>query len=126
MKNNEQAIVDEEIILSIISIGTIIISISLLYNQRCKLNGTNKIYNNKEEYNVNLYNKIFIFIVFAIFLFININIYNKIKKEGKEDPRPYLLQIYSSILIIIATIITLYVAYITPIKDESDIENPTI
>src|SRR5574344_1033361 len=113
---------DIQIILSLLSIGTIIVSIVLLYND--SLEKENKLFDNKIKHNINFYNRIFIFIILLLFCYINYNDYIVYKNKGKRTDLDE-LQIGASILTLIAASIVVYIAYIKPIDSET-IENPTI
>lgn len=126
MDDNEIEITNYQIILSIISIGTIIVSIVLLYNNKYKEEYNQGFLNGNDEYNIALYNRIILFFIFLTFLVINYQIYIKIKEKGEEDPTPYLLQVYASLLAFISTIITLYVVLISRNEEASNIENPEL
>lgn len=126
MDNDEIKSNDEQIILSIVSLITVLISIVLLVNEKYKLVHKKGFMNSDDENTVNRFNHIAIFILFLLFLVINYKNYKDIIKIGKEDPKPYLLQIYSSILVVIATGISLYVALTAPTKEEAELENPTL
>lgn len=113
--------IDYLISLSIISIIGISISIILLINNKLKIiNGTGFI-DNDDSYKINLYNRILLTIVFIAFLIINYNIYIKAKEKG-YDLTSYKLQIFSSLLIVISTLVSLYVAY--NYQNNSTLENP--
>lgn len=113
---------DIQIILSLLSIGTIIVSIVLLYND--SLEKENKLFDNKIKHNINFYNRIFIFIILLLFCYINYNDYIVDKNKGNRTDLDE-LQIGASILTLIAASIVVYIAYIKPIDSET-IENPTI
>ena len=126
MDDNEIEITNYQIILSIVSIGTIIVSIILLLNNKYKEEYKQGFLNGNEEYNIALYNRIVLFFIFLAFLIINYQIYIKIKEKNEEDPTPYLLQVYASLLAFVSTIITLYVVLISRKEEAANVENPEI
>lgn len=126
MEEDELFITDEQILLSILSIGTIIISIILLFNSRSKKTKRKGFINNKEEYYLTLFNRIILFIIFFIFLVIDYNEYIKIKKQGNKNIRPYFIQLISGILVLAASVLTLYISFLTRNELNADLENPTL
>lgn len=114
--------IDSLITLSILSIICIGISIILLVNNKLKISNQNFI-TDKNAYYINLYNRITLTIIFIIFLIINYNYYKDALKRN-EDTTQYKLQIYSSFFIVLAAIISLYVAYNN--KNNINFENPDI
>lgn len=111
--------INTQILLSVISITAIGISIVLLINNREKLNNKEFLDN---PYDINFYNRLLLTIVFSMFLVTNYKDYIKAKEKGL-DLKPFVIQIYASILILIATVLSLYVAYIYKI---GALENPDI
>lgn len=126
MDNNEINSNSEQIILSIISLMTVLVSIILLFNERYKLIYHKGFINTKNQHNINIYNRTILVIVFFLFLIINYNDYKNILKKGTENPEPYLLQVYSSLLVVIATSLSLYVVLSTKPALEADLENPSV
>lgn len=113
-----------QIILSLLSIGTVIVSIVLLYNDSLKQENKKTLFNNKIEHNINFYNRVIIAVIIFLFLYINYNDYIVDKNKGNKTNLDE-LQIVASILTLIAASIVVYIAYIKPIDSET-IENPTI
>jgi len=131
-KHSEQNIQAEinainiQIIASMISIGTIIISIVLLYNQKLEKEGKKPFLNATQAQKLSAFNRSLILIIVIVFLIINFILY-KISKEEGEDLKPYNLQLIASILTVIASGIALYVV----LKERegegiTDVENPII
>jgi len=113
-----------QIITSIVSIGTIIISILLLYNHQLELEGKEPFFNAEEAQKLSTFNRSLALIVFIVFLIINYILY-KISKEEGEELQPYILQIIASLLAVGAGIIGLYVVLKERSSDElADVENP--
>ena len=99
-----------QICLSIIFIFTLIISISLSYNSMVECEGRDKIYSDEDALNVLRVNRIISLLVALGFVLINI--YDKSIKEkynlekGNAD-----LQIISSIITLVSSLIVLYIAF---------------
>lgn len=120
----EAELVKVQIVLSVILIFTTIISISLSYNFLLGLEDKKTIYTEKESYDILLFNRTVMFVVAAIFIYINIRDKSVKEKYNLEDEFAD-LQIDASFFNFIAALIVLYVG----IKSGSNItsnENPTI
>lgn len=120
----EAELVKVQIVLSVILIFTTIISISLSYNFLLGLEDKKTIYTEKESYDILLFNRTVMFVVAAIFIYINIRDKSVKEKYNLEDEFAD-LQIDASLFNFIAALIVLYVG----IKSGSNItsnENPTI
>ena len=115
-----------QIITSIISIGTIFISILLLYNQQLEMEGKETFLTAKQTQKLSKFNRTLILIIVIVFLVINYILY-KISKEEGEDLKPYNLQLIASILTVIASGIALYVVLQEREGEQIvDVENPVI
>ena len=126
--NQEQEItaIDIQIIVSLVSIITILISISLLYNQKLDIKNQKTIFTAKETQKISEFNRDILLVIALIFLFVNIWLYNISKEEG-ENTESYKLQIVASILTVIAALIALYVVRNPSDRGEIvDVENPII
>ena len=120
----EAELVKVQIVLSVILLFTTIISISLSYNFLLGLEDKKTIYTEKESYDILLFNRTVMFVVAAIFIYINIRDKSVKEKYNLEDEFAD-LQIDASFFNFIAALIVLYVG----IKSGSNItsnENPTI
>lgn len=124
--NEEIKLLDIQIIVSIITIITIIISITLIYNQKLDLQNKDTLFSKSKTQKISLINRITLVVTASIFLYINYKLRDISESEG-EDTKPYNLQIISSYLTVIASIIVLYVVTSTyNIENVSDVENPVI
>ncbi|MBE6138150.1 MAG: hypothetical protein E7173_00205 [Firmicutes bacterium] len=118
--------INVQIIASIISIGTVLISILLLYNQKLEMEEKEPILNATQTQKLSTFNRTLILIIVIVFLIINFLLY-KISKEEGEDLKPYNLQLVASVLTVIASGIALYVVLqAREGKQISDVENPVI
>ncbi len=120
----EAELVKVQIVLSVILLFTTIISISLSYNFLLGLEDKKTIYTEKESYDILLFNRTVMFVVAAIFIYINIRDKSVKEKYNLEDEFAD-LQIDASLFNFIAALIVLYVG----IKSGSNItsnESPTI
>lgn len=126
--NKEQEItaIDIQIIVSLVSIITILISISLLYNQKLDIKNEKTIFSAKETQKISEFNRDILLVIALVFLFVNIWLYNISKEEG-ENLNSYKLQIIASILTVIAALIAIYVVRNPSDRGEIvDVENPII
>lgn len=115
-----------QIITSIISIGTVFISILLLYNQQLEMEGKEPFLNAEEAQKLSTFNRSLILIIGVVFLIVNFILY-KISKEEGEYLTPYNLQLIASVLTIIASGIALYVVLQEREGEQIvDVENPVI
>lgn len=124
INEEETRALDEQIILSVLSIITIIISIILLYNDELKSRHKKPFLTSKQVKDLTLFNRLFILLILILFLIINYNLYN-ISKEKHESLKSSFLQLVASSFTVIAGIIVLYVVLASP-DNSIDIENPTI
>lgn len=124
-KNKEIDAINIQLIALFLILISSIISILLTYNQKLDLEEKDTLYTPKQSYKLTLFNRIFIIILSIVFLYVNYELYEVSKEEG-EDLKPYILQIFASILTIISGIIVLYVVLQSTTENVSDVENPII
>lgn len=123
--NKEVKILDYQIYTSIGSIISIIISISLIYNQKLDLLNKETLFSSKNTKKITLYNRIFILILTLIFLYLNYQS-REIAKDNQTELEQINLQIIASYFTVIASIIAVYVVSQNLPYDIADIENPII
>lgn len=107
--------------LSIAFIFTLIVSLSLTYNEILKYEKKPPLYNEQNAYDVQVINRILGALIALGFLYINC-IDKQLKEKHNLDTNSANLQVDAGILTFIATIIVLYVS----ITSNSPIENPEI
>lgn len=120
----EAELVKFQILLSFVLLLTTVVSITLSYNFLLNLENKTPIYDDEESTDILLLNRMIMFIVSALFIYINIRDKNVKEKYDSEDEFAD-LQISASVLNFIAAAIVLYVG----IKSGGNIisgENPTI
>jgi magnesium-transporting ATPase (P-type) len=126
MKNEKIILTDIQIFAIICSIVSLVISLLLSYNEKLKLLNLKPILNDEEEYNVLLFDRIFILAIALVFLYINYRGYELSKDKKEKDFG--ILEIFASTLVIVASLIILYVVINS--KDDGagfiSLENPTI
>lgn len=125
-KEKESLLITIQIISSIVSIGTVIISIILLYNEQLEINNEKPFLDAEAAQKLTTFNRIVILIIFIVFLVINYILYDISKEEG-EDLKPYELQIIASYFSLFAASIALYVVLLQRSGEQVvDVENPII
>ncbi|MDD3267656.1 MAG: hypothetical protein PHC75_10825 [Burkholderiales bacterium] len=126
MKNEEIKLLDIQMVATIIFIASLIISLLLIYNEKLKLLKLKTIFGNKEEQDINIINRIVVLILALVFLYANYKDYelSKTPNELKYNS----LELFSSCLITIASIIILYVVVNSEGEDGDliSLQNPTI
>lgn len=125
-KEKESLLITIQIISSIVSIGTVIISIILLYNEQLEINNEEPFLDAEAAQKLTTFNRILILIIFIVFLVIKYILYDISKEEG-EDLKPYELQIIASYFSLFAASIALYVVLLQRSGEQVvDVENPII
>ena len=120
----EAELITLQIVLSVVLLFTTIISITLSYDFLMKLEKKEPLYAEEEATDILIFNRLVMFVVAIIFIYINIRDKSVKEKYNSEDEFAD-LQILASVFSFIATLIVLYVG----IKSGSNItseENPTI
>ncbi|MEG0026252.1 MAG: hypothetical protein RR847_03245 [Bacilli bacterium] len=123
--NKEIKLLDTQIIFSVFSIISFIISILLTENERKKLLNECPLFENITTNNITKFNRLFVVIIAIVFLIINYQLYN-INTSKVDNLKPYKLQLTASSLIVIAAFISLYVVFSSNDGKIYDIENPGI
>lgn len=117
----------KQIFISVLLIITVLISITLSYNEILKIQNKKQIYTGNQEIVILLIGRCLSVLIAVGFLLINITEKNNNKQKNIKDIKHTNLQIDASILNLLASLIVLYIAYdsindITP----SDITNPEL
>ena len=123
LNNKEENYINIQIYALVFSLIGIIISLLLTYNQKLEIQDRDTLFDSKTTFKIAKGNRILFLIIGIVFLYVNYKLYEISKKEG-EDLKPYILQIFASILTIAAAIVTFYVVTLSNKGDVSDIENP--
>ena len=116
--------INEQIIATILFLGTIIVSLSLYIDRRQKILKKKAIYSNEKARNIAIINRIIV--VFIVLIYLQIDKENlDITKEKQNQTNLANLQIIAEIITLIAALIALYITYNSKTEDIS-IENPEI
>ncbi len=128
MKNNENIeinLTNIQLFTLVFSSLSVIVSMFLTYNQKRIYQGKNRLFKTEDAHNISLYNRILIFVTAIVFLYVNSTQYKLDKnKNNFKGLKIDQLQIYASIITIIAALITIYVAYVSINDGLTEIENP--
>jgi len=109
-------LIDYQIISTVIFVITTILSIILLYNQKLGILNKKPIFSTKESKTINLSNSTVVLIIVLFLQYINYKS-KEISEFEMKNIGPINLDINSKYLLIIASIISLYSAYINPTSD---------
>ena len=120
----EAELITLQIVLSVVLLFTTIISITLSYDFLMKLEKKEPLYAEEVATDILIFNRLVMFVVAMIFIYINIRDKSVKEKYNSEDEFAD-LQILASIFNFIATFIVLYVGINSSINITSE-ENPTI
>ena len=110
---NKQKIkyIDVQLIATLGFILALFISFALAYDKKLSLENKNGIFNEKEAQNLALFQTTLVFIIAAIFLYVNYEQYKIAKETNDDEQKDLLLQIETSILAIISALIGLYIVF---------------
>lgn len=116
--------INEQIVATILFLGTIIVSLSLSIDKRQEILNKKAIYSNEKARNIAIINRIIV--VFIVLIYLQIDKENlDITKEKQNQTNLANLQIIAEIITLIAALIALYITYNSKTEDIS-IENPEI
>lgn len=121
--NYEKKLLNMQIIGTCIFIVSSFVSIILTYNDKKDLDNNAFIDKNSSN-TINRGNRVVSFLLVCWFFYINYQFYD-LGKKRKKNLKPLELQISSSTLLLIASIISLYIAF-TDTSDIANIENPIV
>lgn len=126
MNNKEETkIVNEQMIATILFIGTLIISLSLSYDRKEKIKGNNGIYTKKQVRTISIANRVVV--LFIVLFFFHIDKENiEVARLQKKDIKLLYLQELIEIITIITAILALYITIKNNNNDLVGIENPNV
>lgn len=127
MKEKKLDLLNYQIITSVLFIISLIISIVLTYDEKQLLLKHPRLFSEKFDKYLNLFNRILAFFIILVILWINYETYN-IQKQKRSNLAPFRHQIYASIFSAISAIIVLYVVIENWDSNPNitNIENPTL
>ena len=122
----EVKIVNIQLISTFLFILSLVISLLLTYNSKLEVEGKKGFLNDKQNYSISVFNRIFIVCLSLAFLYTNIK--NKeIAKSKSENTNPFNLQIMASELSLLAALIVTYVVVSSgEYSIITSVENPSL
>lgn len=126
MKKEEIKYVNYQLLALVITLITSFIAIIITYNQKLDLQGKKKILSSSNTLSLTYFNRITLFLIGLLFLYVNYQLY-KIAKIQNKNLKTFKLQILASTLVVASEIIAFYVVTQSN-NDESlaNVENPNI
>lgn len=118
----ESSLIKKQITLSLVLLITVIISITLSYNELKKMQNQKKLITKKHQKLINQINRIIALLIAIGYLIINIKD-KKTKTKYQKDTKNANLQITVSLISLISAIIVLYIAFQEE-SEEVELENP--
>ena len=106
-KKEEVDVLNIQIIATVIYILSLFISYILTYNDRYKTITNVSLLGKKKTRNLSVFNRVVVFIITIVFLYINYKNL-EIAKKKKQNVKPFKLQLFASELTVIASLIVLY------------------
>lgn len=123
-KQKELKAINEQIVATLLFLGTIIISLSLSIDKREKIINSKGIYSNKNASKLAIINRIIV--VFIVILYLKIDKENlDITKEKNNKTNLASLQIIAEFITLFVSILALYITYNSN-NESISIENPDI
>ncbi len=107
-QKQEANLLDLQLIATIVYIGSLIISIFLTYNDKMSVLNLDKIFTEKQNRNLSIFNRLLVVILTCIFLYASYETKQLAKIKG-EKLENFNLQIIASEISLISTLIVLYV-----------------
>ena len=107
-QKKEADLLDLQIIATIVYIGSLIISIYLTYNDKLNVLNLDKIFTDKQNRNLSVFNRFLVVVLTLIFLYSSYETRNLAKIKG-EKLENFNLQVIASEISLLSTLIVLYV-----------------
>ncbi len=107
-QKKEAELLDLQLIATIVYIGSLIISIFLTYNDKMDVLHLNKIFTDKQNRNLSIFNRFLVVILTLVFLYASYKTRELAKIKG-EKIENFNLQVIASEISLISTLIVLYV-----------------
>ncbi len=124
-REEEAALIDIQIVTSIFFIISIVITIFLNLNEKDKLLYNDPFWDNKTASAILKRNRLLLFILFAVYLYVNLQ-QREYDRINNKDLTPDNLEIFVSVLTIIGALIILYEVFAYSGSDEASYDNPAI
>ena len=122
-KQEEIKIINEQMLATILFIGTLVVSLLLSYNRKEKLKGKNKIFTEKQVRVISIANRVAVLAIVIFFFYIdNENI--EVARLQKKDLKLLYLQELVETITIVTAILALYITVKSNNNEFVGIENP--
>lgn len=123
--NDKLKILNIQLIGSYFFIISILISISLTYNQKLYILNKKHLFTYKQTYIISNFNRILVLAIVIAFLYSSYQL-REISKESDGNISLNNLDVFASILAVVGAIIELYITSQSTTEDVLDVENPNI
>lgn len=107
-QKQEADLLDLQLIATIVYIGSLIISIFLTYNDKMDVLNLNKIFTEKQNRNLSIFNRFLVVILTLVFLYASYETRRLAKIKGEKLDN-FNLQVMASEISLVSTLIVLYV-----------------
>lgn len=107
-QKQEVDLLDLQLIATIVYIGSLIISIFLTYNDKMDVLNLNKIFTEKQNRNLSIFNRFLVVILTLVFLYASYETRRLAKIKGEKLDN-FNLQVMASEISLVSTLIVLYV-----------------
>ncbi len=107
-QKQEADLLDLQLIATIVYIGSLIISIFLTYNDKMDVLNLNKIFTEKQNRNLSIFNRFLVVILTFVFLYASYETRRLAKIKGEKLDN-FNLQVMASEISLVSTLIVLYV-----------------
>ncbi len=122
-KQEEIKIINEQMLATILFIGTLVVSLLLSYNRKEKLKGKNKIFTERQVRVISIANRVAVLAIVIFFFYIdNENI--EVARLQKKDLKLLYLQELVETITIVTAILALYITVKSNNNEFVGIENP--
>lgn len=128
IQNQQLYIIDGQLVGCILYIVSLIISITVILDQRQRALNKEPFLTNEGAQNISLFNKVFIIALIILFLYLNYRA-KELSRSTNQDTNTLELQIMASFISLIPALIGLYVvatSFSSSSFQTADIENPFI
>ena len=122
-KQEEIKIINEQMLATILFIGTLVVSLLLSYNRKEKLKGKNKIFTEKQVRVISIANRVAVLAIVIFFFYIDNENIEVARLQKKDLKLLYLKELVETITIVTA-ILALYITVKSNNNEFVGIENP--
>lgn len=121
MQKSESEIIDIQLVATVLSVLSLLITGLLLYNQKLLAEKKTPIFSKKLTLQFVALNRIFVFIIVLIFLYANV-LHFKLDKQNNEDVTFDYIDLFSSSLTIVIALLAIYTSFKALENNDLDID----